>query len=115
MDELTRYDRVMRWRVRISAVCYALFVAVGIAASWQSWLQNNPTPAVVLLVVAFLVWPQRPLPRYYKIDEEAPGAEALAVERGQLDRRLRAVRGIYFVGAVVVLVIVPWMMGNSPV
>ncbi|TXD34162.1 hypothetical protein FRC98_19185 [Lujinxingia vulgaris] len=114
-DELDSFDRVMRWRVRLSAVGYALFVAVGLAGSWAGWLQENPTPAVVLLVGSFLAWPQRALPRYYKIDEEVAGAEQLQAERARLDRRLRAIRGLYFLGAVVVLLVVPWAMGTSPI
>ncbi|RDV36594.1 hypothetical protein DV096_17750 [Bradymonadaceae bacterium TMQ3] len=114
-EELKRFDHVMRWRVRLSAVGYALFVAVGVAGSWAGWLQENPTPAVVLLVGSFLAWPQRALPRYYKIDDEVAGAVQLREERAQRDRRLRAVRGLYFLGAVVVLLVVPWAMGSSPV
>ncbi|RAL23846.1 hypothetical protein DL240_06750 [Lujinxingia litoralis] len=112
MRELERFDRVLRWRVRVSAVCYALFVAVGLAANWQGWLDREPTPVVALLLVAFFVWPQRALPRGFKLEEVSHGGEALEASRARLDRRLRAVRGLYFLGAVVILVIAPWVMGK---
>ena len=110
--DLERFDFILRIRVFASAVLYAIFVGVGMHGVVTGWHYDNPTPAVLLLVIAFLTWPRRAWPKGWEPDEECTRERMEKKARVILQHRLNRVRLFYFFAAVFVLALLPHILGE---
>lgn len=110
--DLERFDLILRVRVMASAVLYAIFVAVALHGVITGWHYDNPTPAVVLLVVAFFTWPRRARPKNWEPDPESEKDRRQDKIRGILQRRLNKVRLFYFFAAAFLLALLPHFLGE---
>lgn len=111
--DLARFDLILRVRVFASAILFAIFVAVGLHGVLAGWHFGNPTPAVVLLVLAFFSWPRRARPKGWKPEdpESTQGRQQLEARR-ILRGRFSRVRMYYFFAAVFLLLFLPWLLGE---
>lgn len=107
---LERFDLILRIRIFVSAIAFAIFIGVGFHAAIVGWLSDNPTPAVVLLVIAFLACPRRVLPKNWEAQTEED--RKLREERKHQERRLQKVRLFYFFVAFFLLALLPFFLGE---
>ncbi len=110
--DLERFDLILRVRVLASAILYAIFVGVGFHGVITGWHYDNPTPAVVLLVIAFLTWPRRAQPKKWEPDPESTRDRQEVQARGLVQRRLNQVRLFYFFAAFFLLALLPHFLGE---
>ena len=111
--DLERFDRILKIRLAVSTTLYAAFVGVGLHGVIAGWHFDNPTPAVLLLVVSYLICPRRAHPKGWEPEEpESTEGRQQARARNILLRRLNRIRLFYFAAAVFVLALLPWMMGE---
>lgn len=111
--DLEQFDKKLRIRVVASTVLYAVFVAVGLHGVLAGWHFDNPTPAVVLLVVAFFTWPRRAHPKGWEPeDPESTRARQQMKARNILQKRLNRVRLFYFFAAAFLLALLPHLLGE---
>lgn len=108
--DLKRFDLILRIRIAVSAITFAIFLGVALHASIFGWLTDNPTPAVVSLLVAYFAWPRRALPRGWKAETEED--EKLKEVRAIQEDRMRKVRLFYFVSAVFLMAFLPFFLGE---
>ena len=107
---LQRFDQILKARAVGAVVFTAAFVGVTVYALWAGTLMGNPTPSIILMVVAYFLIPRRALPKDYKpeTDEEV----ALVEVRDGITRKLQTARLTFFVVAVLLLALVPFLMGE---
>lgn len=111
--DLERFDLILRIRVFTSSILYAVFLGVGLHGVIAGWHFDNPTPAVVLLVVAYFCWPRRSAPKSWEPDDpESPKGRREREARAILQKKLDRVKIFYFVAAVFVLAILPFLLGE---
>lgn len=110
--DLERFDRILRIRVIASSILYATFAGVGLHGVITGWHFDNPTPTVILLVVAFLTWPRRSHPKGWKPDKETTSGRQEARGRQITQRWINRVRLFYFFAAFFVLALLPHFLGE---
>ncbi len=110
--DLERFDLILRIRVWASAVFYAIFVGVGLHGVLNGWHYDNPTPAVVLLLIAFFSWPRKARPKGWDPDLDCRRDRQQEKARGILQRRFNKVRLYYFFGAFFLLALLPHFLGE---
>lgn len=110
--DLERFDRILRWRMWISASLYAIFIGVGLHGVITGWHYDNPTPAVLLLVAAFLICPRRAEPKDWEPDPDSAQDQLEVQARELVQRRLNKVRLFYFFAAFFLLALLPHFLGE---
>ena len=111
--DLERFDLRLRIRVFVSAIVYALFVGVALHGVLTGWHFDNPTPAVILLLVGFFVWPRRAAPKGWEPeDPDSTSAKQEMKARTILQKRLNRVRLYYFFAAAFLLALLPYLLGE---
>ncbi len=110
--DLQRFDLILRVRILISAVVFAIFVGVALHGVLTGWHFDNPTPAVVLLIIGFFTWPRRAWPRNWKPDEESKQDLREMKGRTILQAKINRVRLFYFVAAAFLLALLPFLLGE---
>lgn len=110
--DLERFDRILRIRVLVSVVTFATFVAVALHGVLTGWHVDNPTPAVILLLVGFFAWPRRAWPRKWEPDPESSKERQEWKGRQIVQKKIDRVRLFYFAVAVVLLAILPFSLGQ---
>ncbi len=110
--DLQRFNKIMRVRVWASGVLFAIFVGVSLHGVFTGWHHDNPTPAVVLLLLAFFSWPRRAMPKNWEPDPDSDKDRQREKAQMILQRQLNRVRLFYFLSAVVLLVVLPFLLGD---
>lgn len=110
--DLERFNTILRIRVFGSAIVYAVFVAVALHGVLTGWHFDNPTPAVALLLISFFGWPRRATPRDWNPDPESEMDRKREIAGKILKKRLNRVRLFYFLAAVFLLVVLPFLLGD---
>lgn len=108
--DLQRFDKILKIRALLSAIIFAIFVALSLHASLTGWLSDNPTPSVIALLLAYFLWPRRALPKSWK--PETDEDQQLLQERRPIESKLRKVQLFYFITAIFLLALIPFLLGE---
>lgn len=108
--KLQRFDQILKARVVAAAILSAAFVGVSVQALLAGGLMGNPTPSIILMVLAYFMIPRRALPKHFKpeTDEEVELVEV----RDGVTAKLQTARLVFFIVAVLLLALVPFLMGE---
>lgn len=110
--EMKRFDRILKGRIWGSAIAFALFVGTALHGVITGWHFEQPTPVVALLLISFLAWPRRAWPRNWQSEGASTASRQEVKGRRILQTKLNRVRLFYFGAAVVLLVGLPYLLGE---
>jgi hypothetical protein len=113
MKDLSRQHTIVIVRALAGIALYSVFWILSLVADLTHTRSDHVLTVGILLVLSFVVFPRRATPRDVDIDEPEEVSDedrALWERLERMDRWLLWTRVIFFVGALVTLVVLPELL-----